>query len=264
MQHVDRRRTAFVLVVLACLATAGGCAGFGGHEEPGPAAGSVPARAGRTALDNAARPSTWAPLLAAVALHATGADERLLRWAEDNRPVYRSAQSAETDGDRLRDLISLTALGAALVPRPEPTGAPWAVRPAVTVASVLAADAAANELKEVAGRRRPTGGNSRSFPSGDSTRAAASARAGERNLHGLVPKAAMRPARALLAGAAGLVAWARVEAGVHFPSDALAGYALGSFVAATVHDTVLGAPSIRTTFRPRAAGGWELVIGGRF
>jgi len=34
--------------------------------------------------------------------------------------------------------------------------------------------------------------------------------------------------------------WARVEAGMHYPSDVLAGAALGHFIAAVVNDAFLG------------------------
>jgi hypothetical protein len=40
----------------------------------------------------------------------------------------------------------------------------------------------------------------------------------------------------------GLVAWARIEAGEHFPSDVLAGAAIGNFVTAFIHDFLLGQP----------------------
>ena len=38
-------------------------------------------------------------------------------------------------------------------------------------------------------------------------------------------------------------AWARVEGGVHYPSDVLFGAALGNFVAVFVHDAFLPADS---------------------
>jgi hypothetical protein len=38
------------------------------------------------------------------------------------------------------------------------------------------------------------------------------------------------------------VAWARVEAGAHFPSDVLAGAALGNFLSAVVHDSFMNLP----------------------
>ncbi len=34
--------------------------------------------------------------------------------------------------------------------------------------------------------------------------------------------------------------WARVEANAHFPSDVLAGYALGHFISSFIHDAFLG------------------------
>jgi len=37
-------------------------------------------------------------------------------------------------------------------------------------------------------------------------------------------------------------AWARVEAGVHYPSDVLAGAALGNFLTAFIHDAFLNLP----------------------
>ena len=38
------------------------------------------------------------------------------------------------------------------------------------------------------------------------------------------------------------VSWARVEAGKHFPSDVLAGAALGHFLSAFIHDAFMGLP----------------------
>jgi hypothetical protein len=38
------------------------------------------------------------------------------------------------------------------------------------------------------------------------------------------------------------VAWARVEGAKHFPSDVLAGAALGYFITAFIHDAFLGLP----------------------
>jgi membrane-associated phospholipid phosphatase len=38
------------------------------------------------------------------------------------------------------------------------------------------------------------------------------------------------------------VAWARVEAGAHYPSDVLAGAALGHFLSAFIYDGFMGLP----------------------
>ncbi len=42
------------------------------------------------------------------------------------------------------------------------------------------------------------------------------------------------------------VAWGRVEAQAHYPSDVLAGAALGNFLSATVHDSFLNLPKDKT------------------
>jgi hypothetical protein len=41
-------------------------------------------------------------------------------------------------------------------------------------------------------------------------------------------------------------AWARVEGRNHYPSDVLAGVALGNFLSATVHDSFLNLPKDKT------------------
>ena len=52
--------------------------------------------------------------------------------------------------------------------------------------------------------------------------------------------------KALLVG----VAWGRIEAGKHYPSDVLAGYALGHFLAALV-DNALGERTRRLQIKTR-------------
>jgi membrane-associated phospholipid phosphatase len=42
--------------------------------------------------------------------------------------------------------------------------------------------------------------------------------------------------------AAAATAWARVEANKHYPSDVLAGAAIGHFLTAFIHDSFLGLP----------------------
>ena len=41
------------------------------------------------------------------------------------------------------------------------------------------------------------------------------------------------------------VGWARVEAGKHYPSDVLAGAALGHFLSAFIYDAFIGLPEHR-------------------
>ena len=95
-------------------------------------------------------------------------------------------------------------------------------------------------IKLGVGRPRPDDSDNLSFPSGHASVAFTGATLTRRNLARLDLPAATR---ALLdVGAVSLAAgtaWARVEAGVHYPSDVLAGAALGNFVAAFVNDAFL-------------------------
>jgi len=55
-----------------------------------------------------------------------------------------------------------------------------------------------------------------------------------------------------------------VEAGVHFPSDVLAGVALGNFIAASVHDTFLGPAIDVAAVRLHGPDGFTFAVGWRF
>jgi len=105
-------------------------------------------------------------------------------------------------------------------------------------------------LKSMTDRERPNGLNLRSFPSGHATTASAQAQLACYNLSrsGGGPASAQAQlacynlsrsgggpmvSRGLCRagqGAAVLTGWARVEAGMHYPSDVLVGWALGRFV----------------------------------
>ena len=56
-------------------------------------------------------------------------------------------------------------------------------------------------------------------------------------------------------------AWARVEAGAHFPTDVLAGAALGNFTALLIHDAFLG-KDFPVNVQPDAKGGMALTLQG--
>ncbi len=183
----------------------------------------------------------WIPLAGAILLQFGDFDRRVSDWARDHTPIAGSNDRAADLSDRLLDAsrasywitivasvsgddtgswvsdkLQGTALG--LVATNVPAGATWA-------------------LKQVTDRRRPDGSDRLSFPSGHASYSTAHATLAGRTL----PFIRMRPrARsgcelALLTMTIGC-AWCRVEAGKHYPSDALAGIALGRFLAAFLED----------------------------
>ena len=61
-----------------------------------------------------------------------------------------------------------------------------------------------------------------------------------------------------LYGTAAATGWARVEAGKHYPSDVLAGYAIGSFLARFAYHAFLesgAAPAVSLNVTPLPRGG---------
>ena len=112
---------------------------------------------------------------------------------------------------------------------------------AVATVAVLLNDEMTTSIKNLSDRERPNGSNSKSFPSGHSSSATLYATLAARNLQSINMGANYRTTMEIGFGviAAG-TAWARVEGKAHFPSDVLAGAALGHFVAAFINDAFMG------------------------
>jgi membrane-associated phospholipid phosphatase len=82
-----------------------------------------------------------------------------------------------------------------------------------------------------------------SFPSDHSSNAFSSATLSNRNLNAIKMPAGVRlPLQVGNIVIATGVAWARVEAGAHYPSDVLAGAAIGHFISAFMYDAFMGLP----------------------
>lgn len=190
-------------------------------------------------------PETWVPAAGAAVFSLGNLDERVSDWASDKTPLFGSLENAENGSNYL---LTATNAGAILTSLATPSGQ----EPGVWVSSKLkglsvevVAYTSANQvtggLKRLTDRKRPDGSNRMSFPSGHSTQAFASAALGVRNLDSLA--LSERERVTLHAGFTMLAvgdAWARIEAKKHFPSDVLAGAAIGNFVATFVHDAFLG------------------------
>lgn len=226
------------LVALALLA--GGCASAGGSRPWWP----EKERWGE-ALRHAARsPATWAPAAGAAAVAAGGWDTQISDWARRETPVFGSQAKAETASD---DLLWAANLGMVVTALGAPQGGREATRGEMLVFEeglVLVDAALVDGIKRATGRERPRSGSQSSFPSGHSAGAFASATLAGRNLRwsAVSPKK-----RRLFTGGIGALAvgsaWARVEAGAHYPSDVLAGAAVGHFLSAMVHDAWFGTGS---------------------
>ena len=187
---------------------------------------------------------TLLPLSAAVIFSFGDLDEQVSDWARDDTPIFGSEDNAQDVSDILRAALGAETL-AVIVAAPssnDPEQGPsrWK-RLGVTALAVGLETGTTQSLKALTNRTRPNEEDQRSFPSGHSSNAFVTSTLSNRHLDAidLEPwlKTSIRASNVVLASA---TAWARVEGGVHFPSDVLAGAALGSFLGSFIYDAFIG------------------------
>lgn len=226
-------------------------------------------RLGKAARHAAFSPETWAPATAALVLQIDDWDEDISEWAVDNTPVFGSPEDAEDASDYLRDatgvIYFLTALATPSGEEPKA----WSVAKlkglTVGVTAVLLTDGTTELLKKATDRKRPDGSDTESFPSGHTSSASAFTTLANRNLQSLslskTNRTLLRIGFTTLAAGTG---WARVEAGRHYPSDVLVGYALGHFISSFFNDAFLGLEQNEGPRLSVAPSRNSLIVGIRF
>jgi len=187
-------------------------------------------------------PGTWVPAAAAALMTVDDWDQKISRWAVEETPVFGSGRSARDASDNLRTATHLAMMATALAPSGEEYTWEWRFqRLGVEEAGALINSNFTDILKEATERKRPDASNYASFPSSHSSRAFNYATFASRNLDTMdLGDAARRGFRIGFFTLAAGTAWARVEGEKHYPSDVLAGAALGHFMGLLLHDAFLG------------------------
>ncbi len=230
------------LLTLGCGTLAGG-RGWGQDATVWPGT----ERLGTAAKDAALDPWTWVPAAGAAFLQIDDFDERISDWAVDRNRVFGSAEDAEEASDDLRDSLFYAAAAVSVAANSGEDPVDWTTSKlkggAVGFAAFQATANSVSVLKDLSKRSRPVGSNERSFPSRHAAMAFGYYRWASNNLDATsMPEKLKLPTRVVLAGAAFANGWARIESGQHFPSDVLAGAALGNFLTSFVQDAFLGLP----------------------
>ncbi len=241
------------LLLAGLLALSAGCGTMSNGRRWGETATVRPgwSHVGRSAWAAVRDPQVWGPLLAAGLLQIDDADRELSDWAVEHTPIFGSPEEAEDavgwTGEVLDDALYATML---LTPSGDDPGE-WALSKlggaAVEFAGVFASDQSVNVLKDATGRTRPNEKNDKSFPSSHATRSSVDVTLACRNLDATpMPDGVRATAKTGLYGVGIVSAWSRVEAEGHYPSDVLAGWALGRFWGAFTYDAFL--PEARPPF----------------
>jgi len=190
------------------------------------------------------QPSTWAPLLAATIIAAADKDTKISEWAQDKTPVFGSMQDAVTASNNLVDSLVISAgVSALFIPdhSAESDLLPTNVEFFLIEGIGLSVNSGiTSRLKSLAERNRPNQQDQRSFPSGHTSRAFSAANFSKHNIQQLnLTDDTKKYFDLVFDSAAIATGWARVEAGWHYPTDVLAGSALGNVVSSIIRDMYL-------------------------
>lgn len=201
----------------------------------------------RAALNALTDPQTFIPAAGALVFGLSKWDKKVSHWAAEHTPIFGSTRNAENDAIYLEVPLYTEVFVTALATPSGDDSKDWVYSKlkgvVVEGAAELVTAGATTLLKDATGRTRPNGNNNKSFPSGEASAAFSSVALSNRNLDSIeLPQEVKVPLKVvnILLGTG--VAWARVEAKAHYPSDVLAGAALGNFLSVMVHDSFLNLP----------------------
>ncbi len=235
------------LLSLILLTVASGCGTLSNGRGWGQDATLSPGweRVGHAAWSAAVAPETWAPAAGALAARTGHADQNLSTWAVQHTPVFGSPQNASRMSDYMLGAAGAAWVATGLAAPSGNNGQEWMEAKTRGFGMEGAAGAvtlgAVEVLKNTAHRTRPDGSDNQSFPSGHSAGSAFFAAAALRNIDALSLSAGATTASRIGLDALTLAtSWARVEANQHYPSDVLAGIAIGHFFGAFLTDAFLG------------------------
>jgi membrane-associated phospholipid phosphatase len=192
-------------------------------------------KVGTAALDAALAPGTWAPVAGALILQIDNWDHRVSTWASDKTPIFGSQNNAMNYSDYfLHASEAVYGLTVLTTPSGDHPG-DWIVAKFKGLAVGMAAYGInygiTEGLQNTTHRGRPNNWDYLSFPSSHSSSTSVYSTLAACNLDSMC-----LPREARLAGQVGCAmlslgtAWARVEGKMHYPSDVLAGMALGHFL----------------------------------
>lgn len=212
------------------------------------------AKIGEAARSAARSPQVWAPLAGAVVIGVADLDDDISDWAVREQPLFGS--DAAADSDFLLDVTTGALVLSAVLAPAENTGDRLRGA-AAQLGTVVFTGGVTEGLKKLTGRERPNGRSNNSLPSGHASQAAVRTHLARTNLGYIdMPRGSRLASNVALHTATYATAWARVEGARHFPSDVLAGIAIGNFFAEFLRVSLFeGRPQSRLSVEVLPGGG---------
>jgi len=186
-------------------------------------------------------PHVYAPLAAAALLQINNADEKVSDYLYENNPVFGDVENAKDWSDNFRSYTETSYILAGLFADIR------ADHKALLLTSQYVSGEAVSEVRSEIWRHverdRPDGSGNTSMPSGHTTTASYRAKLAKINTQYLdVNEDIKDNLNIMYTSFAAMTGYARVEAGRHYPSDVLVGYALGSFLGNITEQVVIFSP----------------------
>lgn len=219
-------------------------------------------------------PYTFIPAAGALVFGLSKWDKKVSHWAVEHTPIFGSTHNASDDRWFFEVTLYTEAFITALATPSGNDSNDWIGSKIKGMVVEGAAEALTlgmtSLLQNTTDRKRPNGSSEDSFPSAEAATSFSAVTLSNRNLDSIkMPKeirTSIKIANVLLGTT---VAWARVEAGAHYPSDVLAGAALGNFLSAVVHDSFMNLPKEKSysfsifPLRRGAMAQMSFVLGSR-
>jgi hypothetical protein len=202
-------------------------------------------RIGTAAKNAALAPETWAPAAGALAFQIGHADKNLQEWAHKQTPVFGSERNAEQMSDNLMHAsAALWVMSGLATPGGDEAGE-WLLNKAsglgIQTGAGILLRSTVGVIKSTTDRTRPNGKDTASFPSAHASNTSLYSTMAAKNAENMGwSDTALTITRYGLGTLTAATAWARLEANQHYPSDVLAGIALGHFFGAFFTDAFLG------------------------
>jgi membrane-associated phospholipid phosphatase len=227
-------------------------------------------RIGRAATNAALAPETWAPAAGALAFQINHADQKVAKWASSNTPLYGSRQRAEQMSDDLLHAAGAVWIVSAVITPSGEEILDWTVNKAwgigIQAGTGILLRKTVGFLKDTTDRTRPNGHDKESFPSAHASSTSLYTSLTSKNIETMDwSDTTVTMTQYGLGALAASTAWARLEANQHYPSDVLAGIALGHFFGAFFTDAFIGVENprnLRVLLEPSKEGIITMVLFG--
>jgi hypothetical protein len=201
----------------------------------------------KASYDAIVDPQTYIPAAGALVFTIGDWDHKVSDWATEHTPVFSSEKTAMNASNVLLwSLVGETAVTAIAISDGNDSRGLVTDKSAnlgLELGTFGVTELGTTVLKYTTDRQRPNRTDNQSFPSGHASGAFAVSTLSNRNLDlmdmpdGL--RTGLQVGNILLASGS---AWARVESNDHFPSDVLAGAALGHFLSAFIYNGFMNMP----------------------